>query len=152
MLNLRKVVTPTFHHTKISSPLSMTSTMATRILSVISVKSQNSFNGTKASYLTNTTSLIKTTNLFDQNSYINEQTDVLSTSSTYEGLFPLEFIIIVISLLLVILMTLLHLLIQYSERSYLSDDDDVSPNNDQLFIKSKLFFSTIEIDYSFNSL
>ena len=117
MSNLRKVATPTFHHTKISSLLSMTSTMATRIISVISVKSQDSLNGTKASYMTNTTSLIKTTNLSDQNSYINEQTDILSTLSSYEGLFPLEFIIIVISLLLVILMVLLHFLIQYSERS-----------------------------------
>ena len=132
----------------------MTSTMATCIVSVISVKSQDSFNGTKASYTTNTTPLIKTTNLSDQNSHINEQTDVLSTFSTYVGLFPLEFIVIVISLLLIILMMHLHFLIQYSQRSYLcdDDDDDVSPNNDQLFIKSKRSFSTIEIDYSLNSL
>ena len=132
----------------------MTSTMATCIVSVISVKSQDSFNGTKASYMTNTTPLIKTTNLSDQNSHINEQTDVLSTFSTYVGLFPLEFIVIVISLLLIILMVHLHFLIQYSQRSYLcdDDDDDVSPNNDQLFIKSKRSFSTIEIDYSLNSL
>ena len=133
----------------------MTSTMATCIISVIFFKSQDSFNGTKASYMTNTTSLIKTTNLSDQNSHINEQTNVLSTFSTYVGLFPLEFIVIVISLLLIILMVLLHFLIQYSQRSYLcddDDDDDVSPNNDQLFIKSKLSFSTIEIDYSLDSL
>ena len=103
--------------------------------------------------MTNTTSLIETTNLPDQNSHINEQTDVLSTFSTYVGLFPLEFMIIVISFLLIILMVLLHFLVQYSQRSYLCDDnDDVSPNNDQLFIKSKLSFSTIEIDCSVNSL